>query len=225
MALWKSWLYAGQLLQQNKRLRWDYLGLALLFFSPKLLAVLTLFNLGLPRLIQFPLLLSAEFFWHIFLWHTLHRTLCQAELVPLRKKFFFPILWVFFWNIFLLQIVPLALFGAHCMIQEAAHHSESAPWLFSALHLTMLAVLGFFFWLYWGIGMWCAPFVWMTQDCPSWKVPFRAMKMAYGIRRQLLSMMLCYSIAALPLITLPRAGISAVVLLGIRAKQAEERQA
>lgn len=120
-----------------------------------------------------------------------------------------------------LQPAALCLFGAYALAKTGAAHAESAPYLFAAVQLLLLGTLCLLGWVYVCLGLWCAPFVCFA--CPElsvWHIPFAALKIMRGGRKELLALLGWYAVQMLPLVTipwlLPRAVLSVTIFCNIR---------
>lgn len=242
--------FAGTVLRNNRRLRWDFPGLLLLLvmlqFLELLAAVLVLrlrqehpaalltSDAWLWRLIQLGLAIPGGLAWIWCSWTLWLRCTRAAGMAPKRccyskKKMLVLALQNTLIRTVLLQSVPLCLFAAYRLTEAGTHHTESAPWLFGAAQLVIAAVLCFLFWIYLCLGLCCVPFVWFANPArPLWQVPLHAMRVMRGGRKELLVLLLWYAIQMLPLVTipwiLPRAGVALTVFFNIRVQMYEARQ-
>lgn len=240
--------FAGTVLRRNRRLWLDFLGLALLCMLMHLLEILAAVVLlrirqeppsalltkdaMLWRLVQLGWMIPAGLIWIFCSWTLWLRCTHAAGMLPQgqcysKGKMLLLALQNTLLRTMLLQCVPLCLFFAYQLAETGTRHAESAPWLFGAVQLLVLAVLCFLLWIYVCLGLWCVPFVWFAHpEIPLWRAPFLAMHAMRGARKELLAMLGWYILQGLPVVTipwiLPRAGVAVTVFLNIRVRQAWE---
>lgn len=237
--------FAKTLLKKEPRLRWEILGFVALMIIIQLLEFFTamlflqirhetpiaLFQNGavLWRLVQLSIqipggLAKLWYGWHLWL----H---CSEAVEMLPRQTHYPkwhMLLLSVQNIcirtLLLQSVPLCLFAAYQMAKAGSLYAESAPWLFGAVQLVVVAVLLFLFWIYVCIGLWCTPFLWLAAPQTSlWRVPLLAMRIMRGKRTGLIATLAWYGAQMLPIVTipwiLPQAIVAIVTYFHIQIRQ------
>lgn len=242
--------FAGTVLRRNRRLWWEIPGLAVLLGLMQLLewsAAVLLLNIRgesptalltedgfLWRMVQLGVVLPASLVWIWCSWTLWLRCTHAAGMLPenrqySKRKMLLLALQNTLLRTVLLQSVPLCLFGAYRLMETAAQHTEGAPWLFGAVQMTVLAVVCFLLWIYVSLGLCCVPFVWFAHpELPLWYIPFCAMRIMRGGRRELLGQLIWYTVQMLPIVTipwvLPRAGVAVTVFFNIRVRMEEEQQ-
>ena len=107
-------------------------------------------------------------------------------------------------RILFLQFVPFLLYGAYCLAKAGSTRPDHALWLFGAVQFIAAAVLCFLLWVYVCMGLWCVPFLWLSMpELPLWRVPFYAMRIMSGGRKELWRLLFWYGLQMLPVVTIP----------------------
>ncbi len=168
-------------------------------------------------------------FWHLWFRCSQAAQMLHSKQTYSKRKMLLLSIQNAFLRTAFLQIVPFLLFFALRLAEIGTSRTNSAPWLFGAVQLVVAAVLCFFLWIYISIGLWCAPFLWLSNPTlPLWRVPFRAMRVMAGARKELFILLAWYGLQMLPIVTipwiLPQLALALTIFFHIRIRLFQEAE-